>query len=172
MTITSLILAAATPAAGHVDPAQLDRAVAEFTGSALGSDGGAARRVDPRLRLRNCVQPLALSWRDARQTTVVMRCPDTGGWQIFVPVLREATPATAKVAVPEEQSSPVLVRRGDAVAISLAGRGFTISRTGEALEAGSLGEWIKVRPVSDKRRAEKPVLARVTRGGQVEVIAP
>jgi acyl dehydratase len=59
---------------------------------------------------------------------------------------------------------PVL--RGEAVTISLAGAGFTVSQPGEALEAGGVGAWIRVKPAAG---ANQPLRARIVRPGLVEV---
>jgi hypothetical protein len=82
MTI-SLILAAA---AGFADLNALDAAVARFAGAPIGAEGGAVTPLDRRLRLTPCRSPAALSWRGERRETIVVECPDNGGWRLFVPV--------------------------------------------------------------------------------------
>ena len=139
-TIAVLLLASGALSAkpafanGFEDPVAIDRAVAEFTGAPIGVPGGAQLPVDRRLRLLACAGPFALSWRNGVHDSVVVQCPDAGGWRIFVPVARqtqsEAEPAVAK---------------GDAVTIAATGEGFSVSQPGEALDGGPVGAWIRVR---------------------------
>lgn len=144
------------------DLAAIDGQVAAFTGAAIGAQGGAIQPIDRRLRLTACAAPLALAWRTERRETVEVRCPDAGGWRLYVPV--RAVPA-AKPALPA-------VNRGDGVTIAVSGRGFTVSQPGEALEAGKPGAWIRVRTL-DAKVADRDVLrARVVRPGLVSVALP
>jgi flagella basal body P-ring formation protein FlgA len=154
-------LAASVPAhaAGFADPAAIDRAVAEFTGAAAGAPGGARTPVDRRLRLASCGAGLALEWYGRGHDTVLVRCPEEGGWRLFVPLASGGS----------QQAGPDVVSRGEMVAITLRGSGFTLSRQGEALEAGAVGEWIRVRP-SDKRA--DPLRAQVLRPGVVGMELP
>ena len=114
--------------------------------------------VDRRLRLRPCHAPLDLAWRTPRRESVVVACPDPGGWRLFVPV-RGAHAATA----------PLSVGRGEAVTIAVAGPGFSVSQPGEALEGGAAGDWIRVRGLGAKAQT---VRARIVRPGLVEVPLP
>lgn len=164
----ALILAAApiasAPASGagrFADLAAIDREVSSFTGLPAGADGGAAMPVDRRLRLVSCGSPLVLSWRTARRETVVVECPDAGGWRLFVPVRRDL-PVAGIAETP-------LVNRGDAVTIAVAGDGFAVSQPGEAMDAGGEGAWIRVRTNNPKAQ---PMRARVVRPGLVEVPMP
>ena len=154
-------LAAAVPAlaAGFHDPAAIDRQVAQFTGAPTGDQGGARLPVDRRLKLSHCPMPLALEWYGSSNQTVLVRCPIAGGWRLFVPVA--AAPGGAK-------AEPV-VARGESVSIAIQGSGFTVSRQGEALEEGAVGEWIRVRPTGDRR---DPIRARVIQPGRVGIDLP
>lgn len=154
-------LGAAVPAfaAGFHDLASIDREVAQFTGAAIGTDGGARLPVDRRLKLANCPTPLAFEWYGNGNRTVLVRCPVAGGWRLFVPV--SAGQAAAK-------AGPVIAR-GEAVSIDVQGTGFTVSRQAEALEAGAVGEWIRVRPLGAKRDA---ISARVIQPGRVGIDLP
>ena len=134
-------------AQGLADPAAIDRDVAAFTGQPIGAPGGAARPVDRRLRLAACTAPLALSWRGDVHASILVECPDAGGWHIYV--------ATAAPAI----------ERGQAVTVALTGDGLSVSQPAEALESGAVGAWIKVRT---QAKAD-PVQARVVRPGLVEV---
>ena len=164
----SLALSAATAAhaAGFAEHAAIDAEVARFTGHPVGEPGGARLPVDRRLRLADCQQPLAVEWYGSSGATVLVRCPVAGGWRLFVPVDGVPGPAAAAPAEP-------VVERGESVAIALRGRGFTLTRQGEALEAGAVGEWIRVRPVNGNPRDRgEPLRARVLRPGTVGMEMP
>jgi flagella basal body P-ring formation protein FlgA len=142
-------------AAPFTDLALIDNSVAAFTGQPIGVPGGAAQPVDRRLRLAACAAPLALSWYGAAQTSVLVSCPDMGGWRVFVPV-REAR---------REAPAAIAVARGEGVTVTVAGAGFSVSQPGEAMDAGAVGAWIRVRTAA---KAD-PLRARVVRPGLVEL---
>lgn len=141
-------------AARFADPAAIDTAVASFTGQPIGVPGGAALPVDRRLRLANCAAPLALAWRGGGRDTVVVQCPDAGGWRLYVAVAGAARSDPGAIAV----------MKGEAVTVAATGDGFAVTQSGEALEAGAVGSWIRVR-TTDKG---DPVRARIVRPGLVE----
>lgn len=151
-----LLLAAATPFA---DLGSLDLAVARFTGAPAGAEGGASMPLDRRLRLRPCQSPPALAWRGDRRDTVVLECPDAGGWRLFVPVRAGA----------QALAAPPAVNRGDAVSIAVTGDGFAVSQPGEALDAGAVGSWVRVRALGGK---SAPMRGQVIRPGLVAMPMP
>lgn len=157
----TVLLGAAAPAiaAGFADPAAIDRAVAEFTGAEIGAPGGARTPVDRRLRLAACTAGIALEWYGRARDTVMVRCPEQGGWRLFVPLTSGGA----------EQGGPEVVSRGDMVTVTVRGSGFSLSRQGEALEAGAVGEWIRVR-TTDKRG--DALRAQVIRPGVVGMELP
>ena len=62
-----------------------------------------------------------------------------------------------------------MIVRGDAVTVRVSGDGFAVSQSGEALESGPLGAWIKVRGTAP----DAPVLrAKVLRPGLVGMELP
>lgn len=154
--------ATAAPAPAFADLEAIDAAITAFTGAPAGEVGGALRPVDRRLRLAQCRQTLAIDWHGPagapRRDTLVVRCPDASGWRIFVPVRAEAGSAPAAPAV----------LRGEALTISVTGPGFAVSQPGEALDAGPVGAWIRVR-VAGK---SEPLRAKVMRPGLVSVEVP
>ena len=159
-----LALVGAAPALGQTafaDLAAIDRAVAGFAGADIGQPGGAILPVDRRLRLAPCVQPPELGWRDTRHETVLVQCPVPGGWHIYVPV-RAAQGGGGAVAV----------ARGEDVTISVTGDGFSVSQSGEALDGGAVGEWIRVRAAKDGLTRSDAIRARIVRPGAVEVPLP
>ncbi|WP_245647779.1 flagella basal body P-ring formation protein FlgA [Novosphingobium lentum] len=138
-SVACLALAQPSRAAapGFADLAAVDSAVSAFTGTPIGQSGGAMLPVDRRLKLSPCDDELTLSWRTAGHQTVVVNCPDPGGWHLFVPV-KAAASETGPAAAPA-------VVRGDALTIAASGDGFSVSQPGEALEGGPVGSWIRVR---------------------------
>lgn len=148
----------------YADLDALDRQVAGFTGAQIGDVGGAVTPIDRRLRLQPCMSGVALSWRTPAQGSVIVQCGDPGGWRLFVPV-RQAAP----VAAP---ATEIAIRRGDAVSIAVTGDGFSVSQAGEALESGSVGNWIQVRPTMAGRTRSDPLRARIVRPGLVELPLP
>ena len=164
--VFALVLSAwpaiATPAmaGGFADPAVIDRAVEAFTGAPLGTAGGAALPVDRRLRLAACGAPLAVAWHGERRDTVLVQCPDAG-WHVFVAVRGAGlNPGAAAVS------------RGEEVTVAITGDGFTVSQSGEALENGAVGDWIRVNPVKDARGTSAPIRAQIMRPGLVSVLLP
>lgn len=162
----SASLGTAALAADFADPAAIDRAVSKFTGAPIGAPGGARLPVDRRLKLNPCGMPLALEWYGRAHDTVLVRCPAAGGWRLFVPVVSGG--AAEPAAAPSEPAEPV-ISRGDNVTIAVSGRGFTLSRQGQALEAGAVGEWIRVRPVGKRL---DPINVQVLRPGTVGMKLP
>lgn len=158
-----LLLAAssASPAlaGAFTDLVMLDREVAAFAGAPLGAPGGPALPVDRRLRLSQCADSLALSWYGSRRETVLVECPAASGWKVYVPL---------RIAASAASSAP-MVARGEMVTILINSDGFAISQQGEALEAGTLGAWIKVRKVGGKAEALR---AQVLRPGVVGILLP
>ena len=152
--------ASAAVAQSYVDLAQIDRAVAEFTGAAQGSPGGAAHLLDRRLRLAPCPAQFMLGWYGTRQDTVEVRCAVPGGWKLYVPLVANSSIATA---------AALAITRGDAVTISVSGAGFAVVQPGEALESGAIGAWIKVRGPGQNAAVLR---ARVLRPGLVGMELP
>ena len=139
IALAALLAASPAQAQNYLDLTEIDRAVVLFTGSPQGTTGGAAQPADRRLRLMPCPADLALSWYGARRDAVEVRCPVAGGWKLYVPIVGGGAGPTA--------AAPVILR-GDAVTISVRSDGFAVSQPGEALEAGAIGAWIKVRGAS------------------------
>lgn len=157
--VGALCAAAPAVAAGFHDLAAIDAEVAQFTGAPQGVSGGARQPVDRRLKLAQCPMPLAFEWYGNAHQTVLVRCPVANGWRLFVPI---------EGASPGVKAEPI-VARGEAVSIAIQGAGFTVSRQGEALDAGAVGEWIRVRPAGEKREA---IRARVIQPGRVGIDLP
>lgn len=141
---------------GYHDLATVDAAVSAFTGAGAGQPGGAVMPVDRRLRLAPCYGALIAAWHGSRQDNVVVQCSDPGGWRLFVAISGKGR---------QDVAHPPAVARGDVVTISVSGNGFAVTQTGEAMEAGPLGGWIRVR--TSARAA--PIRGRIDRPGLVVV---
>jgi flagella basal body P-ring formation protein FlgA len=140
------------------DLVAIDAAIAAFTGAGIGVPGGANLPVDRRMRLAKCFSPLDLSWYGNRQDNVLVQCPDAGGWRLFIAVSGNTRPGAAP-------SAPPAVARGEAITIAVAGEGFSVTQSGEAMEAGPVGAWIRVRT----NAKATPIRAQITRPGLVVV---
>lgn len=132
------LLLAATPAAAQAkfqDTAMLDMAVAQFTGQAIGLEGGARTAVDRRLKLSACSLP-QVEWRSPAQDAVVVRCMSPV-WRIYVPVMAEPKPVMQQAAAMTVAAAPVraepVIKRGDPVTIAAGSSGFSITRDGIAM---------------------------------------
>ncbi|WP_112381660.1 flagella basal body P-ring formation protein FlgA [Sphingomonas carotinifaciens] len=157
-----MILLSLLAAVAFQDTAGLDRAVAAFTGHAVGEVGGARTAVDPRLRLAQC-PTVAISWRTPAQDAVVIACagPD---WRIFVPVNRPAAAVAAPAALrpamaPATTREPPVIRRGDPVMIEAGSNGFSISREGVAMGDAAPGARFMVRIDTAKQPVQVVALA-------------
>jgi flagellar basal body P-ring formation protein FlgA len=111
--------------------------------------GAPLRPLDPRLRLSAC--PIAVAIAMDRGSAVAS-CP-ARGWRVYAPVLGGSAAAAA---------APV-IRRGDAVAVRLPGRGFAVTLRAVALEDGAVGNRIRLRAASGPAR---PMTATVTAAGE------
>lgn len=151
------IFASPAHAADVQDLSVIDAQVAQFTGAAIGEAGGARLPLDRQLRLRPCAGPLDIDWYGTRGDALAVRCPDAGGWRVFVPI--KAAP---------KQENRTLVQRRDPVRVQVGGAGFSVSRTGEAMDTGKAGDWIRVR-LQDNSRSGKVISAKIMPDGRVIV---
>lgn len=137
------LIAGPAAAQGFQDTVALDKAVAAFTGHAIGEEGGARTAVDRRLRLSAC-PTVALSWHTDRHDAVVVTCP-TPQWRIFVGV-RSVTPPPLPAMLPAAPPpKPVIViKRGDPISVVAGENGFTVSRDGIAMGDAAAGARVPV----------------------------
>lgn len=129
-----LLLAGPAAAAGPFqDTVAIDRAVAAFTGKAIGEAGGARSVVDGRLKLASCPM-VSMAWRGHDSVVVTCTGPD---WRIYVPVRTAAVAATAPATAAPAAIAPIkvaaVIKRGDPVTIAAGSPGFSITREGIAL---------------------------------------
>lgn len=151
-SLIALLLAPVPAVAGQFqDTKILDTAVAQFTGHAIGEEGGARMAVDDRLKLAPCALP-QFEWLSSFQDAVVVHCmaPE---WKIYVSVVRTKPVASAVVASapsPVPVKTAPVIKRGDPIVIEADGEGFSITRDGVAMGDAAPGERLLVR-VEDKK---------------------
>lgn len=163
LTLPFLLPLCASPAqaSGLTDPAAIDRAVAAFTGAAIGQPGGARLATDRRLQLSACAAPLAVGWHTPAHVAVTVECPGPQSWRIFIAINRAGGASASANANAAQTGAALAVKRGDALTIIVRGRGFSVQQQGEAMQGGAVGDWILVRTA---RKAE-PLRARIERPG-------
>ena len=175
-------------------------------------------RLDPRLRLKSCDEPLHSFFPQASRntkTTVGVRCPGSNPWTIYVSAtisrvdkvlvarlhlrrgsqikasdfdfkeydlnrlkygyftdLKQILGKTLKrhlnqgaVLTPSAIAISKVIKRGESVSILAETAGITIRAKGQALEAGGIGDIIRVKNLNSKKEIE----ARITGPGQVKV---
>lgn len=154
-----LMIAAAAPALAETpfqDIATLDRAVENFTGRPIGSEGGARTPVDARLKLTPC-STLMLKWRQDNHDAVVITCANAE-WRIFVPVMMPAVtappvaaPAAVPVVAPRPAKPEFVIKRGDPVSVEVNSGGFSVTRDGVAMTDAAVGGRLLVDVVGPKK---------------------
>ena len=117
----------------------LDRQIADAT-------GGRAEPLDRRLKLKACSEAISIS-ADGYAPSV--RC-GADGWRIALRVTQAAT-----------INSPIAIRRGDEVTVTIEGNGFDITGSGIAMDDGREGGTVRVKTST----SGTPVSVRVTGPG-------
>jgi len=147
LSFIALMVAASPAAAQNFQSTTLiDKAVAGFTGHAIGESGGARTPVDTRLKLAVCPM-VSLNWRTDSHDSVVVTCTDPQ-WRIFVPVMMpaRAAPAATPVAAPVVAAKAVIViKRGDPVTVVAGEGGFSVTRDGIATTDAAAGARVLIR---------------------------
>ncbi|WP_375396742.1 flagella basal body P-ring formation protein FlgA [uncultured Sphingomonas sp.] len=161
--IAALMVAMPVAAQNFQNTLLLDKAVAGFTGHAVGDEGGARSAVDARLRLAACPM-VSLSWYTDRHDAVVVACPDPV-WRIFVAV-RVTAPAASPRAMATPVAKPdIVIRRGDPLTIVADADGFSVTRDGIALGDAAIGGRLPV----EVEKGRPPVQAIATGPGQAKL---
>ncbi|GAA0725939.1 flagella basal body P-ring formation protein FlgA [Sphingomonas japonica] len=148
------LLLIASPAAAQQrfqDTRLIDTAVGQFTGKAIGEDGGATAAVDTRLKLASCAMP-QFEWRSDAHDAVVVRCM-APVWKIFVPVqgAKAAPRAVLAASAPVPIAKPeIVIKRGDPIVVEAGSPGFSISRDGIAMGDAAVGARVLVK-IDDKK---------------------
>lgn len=147
LSFIALMLAANPAVAQNFQSTTLiDKAVAGFTGHAIGESGGARTAVDARLKLAACPM-VSLNWRTDSRDSVVVTCTDPQ-WRIFVPVMMPARPApaaTPAAAAVTAVKAAIVIKRGDPVTVVAGDGGFSVTRDGIATTDAAAGARVLIR---------------------------
>lgn len=167
--IPLLAIVAATPAAAQSfqSTALIDKAVAGFTGKAIGEDGGARTAVDARLKLAACPM-VTMNWRTPAHDSVVVACPDPE-WRIYVPI-RIAAPAIVPASplaptAPPAVKPEIVIKRGDPVSVTAGSAGFAVTRDGIAVNDAAKGARVLIKVTDGK----PPIQAIATEPGKAMI---
>lgn len=162
-----LALLAASAAAQAQQATQPLEPIRQAALAALQADGDAQAMIAPGLRLAPCGQALIAVPSGAAVAEV--RCADTPGWRLYVPVRRTAT-ATAQArtpdAVEDSPESAVMVKRGDPVMLRAGIGGTEVRMGGKALGQARTGGILNVENDSSHRIVRGRLLA----DGSVQVV--
>ncbi len=120
------------------DLSALEARVIAAAGAAIGAPGGPTQPLDRRLRLRRCAAPAEIA---PVRGGLSVACA-AQGWRLHVAL--SGAPTGSGGAQANQQSGPV-IRRGDAVAVRMQGRGFSVVLRAVALEDGAMGARIRLR---------------------------
>lgn len=145
--------------------AQTMQAIAPIRDAALAAvqaGPGAEAVVASGLRLVACRQPLAAT--ASSSVLAEVRCPDTPGWRLYVPI-RAATGDAARLERDVGQGE-YLVRRGDPVVLRAAVAGGEVRMSGKALGQARVGGILNVENGSSHRI----IRGRLASDGTVEVV--
>lgn len=156
------LLLAATAAAGAQDVQPL-QPIRDAAITALQADASAQAMVAPGLRLPACRQPLAAT--ASSPTVADVRCPDSPGWRLFVP-LRLGAMAQATQVAGENPVQAVMVKRGDPVVLRASIGGTEVRMGGKALGQARAGGILNVENDSSHRI----IRGRLAADGSVEVV--
>jgi len=144
--IALMLMASPAMAQNFQSTVLIDKAVAGFTGHAIGESGGARTAVDTRLKLAACPM-VSLNWRTDSHDSVVVTCTDPQ-WRIFVPVMMPARPSPAETpsAAPVAAAkAAIVIKRGDPVTVVAGDGGFSVTRDGVATTDAAAGARVLIR---------------------------
>lgn len=160
--LLACLLLAATAAAGAQDVQPL-QPIRDAAITALQADASAQAMVAPGLRLPACRQPLAAT--ASSPTVADVRCPDSPGWRLFVPLRLGAMAQATQVAV-GNPAQAVMVKRGDPVVLRASIGGTEVRMGGKALGQARAGGILNVENDSSHRI----IRGRLAADGSVEVV--
>ncbi|WP_240125271.1 flagella basal body P-ring formation protein FlgA [Thermomonas alba] len=148
-------------------PLQDIAAIQQAALSALQAGPGVQAMVAPGLRLAACRQPLTAT--PSTPTVADVRCPDTPGWRLFVPVRNgPATPVgtAASGQATDSGAAAVIVRRGDPVVLRARVGNSEVRMGGRALGQAVAGNILNVENDSSHRI----IRGRLNADGTVDVV--
>lgn len=133
---------AAAPSAKAQQATEDWQTIDMLTQAVASAMGRTATPVDRRIKLARCPEQASVTAIDAQ--TLAVRCASLG-WRVRVPMsgLAGATPAAAGFTAPA--SSAPVIRRGDAVRVTLESATFSVSYSATANQDGRIGETIALR---------------------------
>ncbi len=159
------LLLAAIPGPGRGQALQDLQAIRDAALTALHAEPGMVAMLAPGLRLAACRQPLAAAAYGT--ATAEVRCPDTPGWRLYVPVRK---PGTRSVRPPPDtvaaEAPTVSVKRGDPVVLRASIGGTEVRMGGKALGPATSGGILNVENDSSHR----VIRGRLAADGTVEVV--
>jgi flagellar basal body P-ring formation protein FlgA len=128
----------------YEDTATLDTQIATAT-------SGAARPIDPRLKLARCPQPVAIE--PSITGAAAVRCIPLG-WRIFVPVAQNY------------MAKDITIKRGDTIQLVIISEGFEVSTQVTAMQDGAVGDDVRVKTLT----GATILTAKVTKRGTVSIL--
>jgi flagella basal body P-ring formation protein FlgA len=156
--LLGVIAAAPASAQSFENLEMLDSRISAALGAGIGEPGGAVSRVDRRLHLAACPQPVEIA--EPAIGAVTVRC-QTLGWRIRIPLVGNGQ-SSATAPVQTARAAPT-IRRGDQIQLVAISNGFTVSTLAVADQDGAPGDRIRVR--TEHRSA--PIIGQVLDDGRV-----
>ena len=140
--IISLAAALAIAPAAEAQQATEDwQTIDMLTQAVAGAMGRTATPIDRRIKLARCPEQASVSAIDAQ--TLAVRCAPLG-WRLRVAMSGPAGAAPVAASFAAPASAPV-IRRGDAVRVTLESATFSVSYSAIANQDGRVGETIALR---------------------------
>lgn len=146
------------------------RAIEQAALDAVQAGPGAQALVAPELRLRACQQALIAT--PSAPTVAAVRCPDTPGWRVFVPVRVRGTAengakaADTLAAASDQASGSGQIRRGDPVILRARIGNSEVRMAGRALGQATAGNIVSV----ENDHSHRIIRGRLNADGTVDVI--
>ena len=161
--IPACLLLSAASAGATAQALQALQPIRDAALAALQVDAASAQAmVAPGLRLSACRQPLVAA--PSGSAIADVRCPDSPGWRLYVPV-RLGAGTRAATGAAESTDAAVMVKRGDPVVLRASFGGTEIRMGGRALGQARVGGVLNVENDSSHRI----IRGRLAADGTVEV---
>ncbi|MGV7122683.1 flagella basal body P-ring formation protein FlgA [Sphingopyxis sp. 550A] len=132
---------AVAPSAGAEQATEDWQTIDMLTQAVANAMGRTATPIDRRIKLARCPEQASVAAVDAQ--TLAVRCASLG-WRLRVAMSGPAGAAPVAASYAAPASAPV-IRRGDAVRVSIDTENFSVSYSATAAEDGRVGETIALR---------------------------
>jgi len=132
---------AVAPSAGAEQATEDWQTIDMLTQAVANAMGRTATPIDRRIKLARCPEQASVAAIDAR--TLAVRCASLG-WRLRVAMSGPAGAAPVATSYAAPASAPV-IRRGDAVRVTLESATFSVSYSAIANQDGRVGETITLR---------------------------